>query len=114
MKGTQTHLEFIPERTTDFRFAAFAEECLVFAAALILGFTFPIRAYGMIGGRGADALRACSRLGDALVRSLHAFVNMAWSVHPAGCHAAFALHQLRRHGDGHAGLGPLIPDVDAG
>ena len=26
MKGTQTHLEFIPERTTDFVFAAFAEE----------------------------------------------------------------------------------------
>nr|WP_041194009.1 rod shape-determining protein RodA [Candidatus Symbiobacter mobilis] len=26
MKGTQTHLEFIPERTTDFVFAAYAEE----------------------------------------------------------------------------------------
>src|SRR4029079_16764052 len=26
MKGTQTHLEFIPERTTDFVFAAFGEE----------------------------------------------------------------------------------------
>jgi rod shape determining protein RodA len=26
MQGTQTHLEFIPERTTDFIFAASAEE----------------------------------------------------------------------------------------
>jgi rod shape determining protein RodA len=26
MQGTQTHLEFIPERTTDFIFAAFSEE----------------------------------------------------------------------------------------
>ena len=26
MAGTQTHLEFIPERTTDFIFAAFSEE----------------------------------------------------------------------------------------
>jgi len=26
MQGTQTHLEFIPERTTDFIFAAFGEE----------------------------------------------------------------------------------------
>ena len=26
MKGTQTHLEFIPERTTDFVFAAFASD----------------------------------------------------------------------------------------
>ena len=40
MKGTQTHLEFIPERTTDFIFAAYGEEFgLVGAAALLLGFT---------------------------------------------------------------------------
>ena len=43
MQGTQTHLEFIPERTTDFIFAAFSEEfglagCLV----LVTGFTFLI------------------------------------------------------------------------
>jgi rod shape determining protein RodA len=40
MKGTQTHLEFIPERTTDFIFAAYGEEFgLLGAAALLLGFT---------------------------------------------------------------------------
>ncbi len=40
MKGTQTHLEFIPERTTDFIFAAYGEEFgLVGALALLLGFT---------------------------------------------------------------------------
>ncbi len=40
MSGTQTHLEFIPERTTDFIFAAFSEEFgLVGVAALALGFT---------------------------------------------------------------------------
>ncbi len=39
MQGTQTHLEFIPERTTDFLFAAFAEEFgLLGALALLLGF----------------------------------------------------------------------------
>ncbi|MEX8520930.1 MAG: rod shape-determining protein RodA [Leptothrix sp. (in: b-proteobacteria)] len=43
MQGTQTHLEFIPERTTDFIFAAYSEEfglagCLV----LIVGFSFLI------------------------------------------------------------------------
>ncbi len=43
MKGTQTHLEFIPERTTDFIFAAFSEEFgLVGCAALLLGFIFLI------------------------------------------------------------------------
>jgi rod shape determining protein RodA len=34
MQGTQTHLEFIPERTTDFIFAAFSEE---FGLAGVLG-----------------------------------------------------------------------------
>jgi rod shape determining protein RodA len=43
MQGTQTHLEFIPERTTDFIFAAFAEEFgLAGTIALLLAFTFLI------------------------------------------------------------------------
>jgi rod shape determining protein RodA len=43
MKGTQTHLEFIPERTTDFVFAGFSEEFgLLGCALLLLGFTFLI------------------------------------------------------------------------
>ena len=43
MKGTQTHLEFIPERTTDFVFAAFAEEFgLAGGIALLVGFVFLI------------------------------------------------------------------------
>jgi rod shape determining protein RodA len=43
MQGTQTHLEFIPERTTDFIFAAYAEEFgLVGTIGLTLGFTFLI------------------------------------------------------------------------
>jgi rod shape determining protein RodA len=43
MKGSQTHLEFIPERTTDFVFAAFAEEFgLAGAAALLACFVFLI------------------------------------------------------------------------
>ena len=43
MNGTQTHLEFIPERTTDFIFAAFGEEFgLMGVIALLIGFTFLI------------------------------------------------------------------------
>ncbi len=43
MSGTQTHLEFIPERTTDFIFAAFAEEFgLLAGTGLVLGFSFLI------------------------------------------------------------------------
>jgi rod shape determining protein RodA len=41
MQGTQTHLEFIPERTTDFIFAAFSEEFGLFGnLLLVLGFGF--------------------------------------------------------------------------
>ena len=41
MQGTQTHLEFIPERTTDFIFAAFSEEFgLVGNLLLIAAFLF--------------------------------------------------------------------------
>jgi rod shape determining protein RodA len=36
MSGTQTHLEFIPERTTDFVFAGFAEEFGLLGAGLLL------------------------------------------------------------------------------
>ena len=43
MQGTQTHLEFIPERTTDFIFAAYSEEFgLVGNLMLIGGFIFLI------------------------------------------------------------------------
>ena len=43
MNGTQTHLEFIPERTTDFIFAALSEEFgLAGCLALLAGFTFLI------------------------------------------------------------------------
>jgi rod shape determining protein RodA len=43
MQGTQTHLEFIPERTTDFIFAAYAEEFgLAGTIGLTLAFVFLI------------------------------------------------------------------------
>jgi rod shape determining protein RodA len=37
MKGTQTHLEFIPERTSDFIFAAYSEEFGLFGVLLLIG-----------------------------------------------------------------------------
>ena len=77
MSGTQTHLEFIPERTTDFIFAAFAEEFgLVGVAALVLGFGFLILRGLSIA---AQAPTVFSRLlAGALSLSFftYAFVNM--------------------------------------
>ncbi len=77
MKGTQTHLEFIPERTTDFVFAAFSEEFgLVGCAALLLGFIFLIFRGLMIA---AEAPTVFTRLlAGAITLSFftYAFVNM--------------------------------------
>ncbi len=78
MQGTQTHLEFIPERTTDFIFAAFSEEFgLVGNLALIVGFVFLIFRGLMIA---ADAPTLFSRLLAAALTTIfftYAFVNMA-------------------------------------
>ncbi|HEX6705034.1 MAG TPA: rod shape-determining protein RodA [Albitalea sp.] len=77
MKGTQTHLEFIPERTTDFIFAAFAEEFgLMGVAGLLIGFVFLILRGLMIA---AEAPSVFSRLlAGAITLSFftYAFVNM--------------------------------------
>jgi rod shape determining protein RodA len=77
MKGTQTHLEFIPERTTDFIFAAFSEEFgLLGCIGLLLSFTFLIFRGLMIA---ADAPTAFTRLlagGITLSFFTYAFVNM--------------------------------------
>ena len=77
MKGTQTHLEFIPERTTDFIFAAYAEEFgLIGCIGLMLGFLFLIVRGLMIA---ADAPNVFTRLlAGAITMSFftYAFVNM--------------------------------------
>jgi rod shape determining protein RodA len=77
MAGTQTHLEFIPERTTDFIFAAYSEEFgLLGNLLLIAGFIFLIL-------RGlAIALEASTLFARLLAGALtmifftYAFVNM--------------------------------------
>jgi rod shape determining protein RodA len=77
MKGTQTHLEFIPERTTDFIFAAYAEEFgLVGVGLLMLAFCFVILR-GLV--LAAQAPTVFSRLlAGAISLSFftYAFVNM--------------------------------------
>jgi rod shape determining protein RodA len=77
MNGTQTHLEFIPERTTDFIFAAFAEEFgLMGVLGLIAAFTFVLLRGLMIA---AEAPTVFSRLlAGAITLSFftYAMVNM--------------------------------------
>ncbi|KAB2877008.1 MAG: rod shape-determining protein RodA [Burkholderiaceae bacterium] len=77
MNGTQTHLEFIPERTTDFIFAAFGEEFgLLGAVGLLIGLTLLILRGLMIA---AEAPTVFARLlAGAITLSFftYAFVNM--------------------------------------
>jgi rod shape determining protein RodA len=77
MNGTQTHLEFIPERTTDFIFAAFCEEFGLFGVLLLLAsFVFLIFRGLMIA---SDAPTAFTRLlagAVSLSFFTYAFVNM--------------------------------------
>jgi rod shape determining protein RodA len=77
MQGTQTHLEFIPERTTDFIFAAFAEEFgLLGALALLLAFTFFIFRGLMIAAEAPTLFARLLAGSITLSVFTYVFVNM--------------------------------------
>ncbi len=77
MKGTQTHLEFIPERTTDFIFAAYSEEFgLLGCAALVLGFLFLIVRGLMIASEAPNVFTRLLAGSITLSFFTYAFVNM--------------------------------------
>ena len=77
MQGTQTHLEFIPERTTDFIFAAFSEEFgLVGNLALIAGFLFLILRGLMIAAEGPTLFARLLAAALTTIFFAYAFVNM--------------------------------------
>ncbi len=77
MQGTQTHLEFIPERTTDFIFAAYSEEFgLMGNLLLIAGFIFLILR-GLAIAMEASTLFARLMAGAVtMILFTYAFVNM--------------------------------------
>lgn len=77
MQGTQSHLNFIPERTTDFIFAVYAEEFGLYGGIMLLVL------YGLLILRGlAIAVRAHTQFGRLLAGSMammffvYVFVNI--------------------------------------
>jgi len=77
MNGTQTHLEFIPERTTDFIFAAFCEEFGLFGVGLLLvAFTFLIFRGLMIAAEAPTVFTRLLAGAVSLSFFTYAFVNM--------------------------------------
>jgi rod shape determining protein RodA len=77
MQGTQTHLEFIPERTTDFIFAAFCEEFgLAGVLVLLASFTFLIFRGLMIAAQAPTVFTRLLAGAVTLSFFTYAFVNM--------------------------------------
>ena len=77
MQGTQTHLDFIPERTTDFVFAAFSEEFgLVGNLFLIGSFAFLILRGLAIAVEGPTLFARLLAGSVTLSFFIYAFVNM--------------------------------------
>jgi rod shape determining protein RodA len=77
MQGTQTHLEFIPERTTDFIFAAFSEEFGLYGnLALLAGFTFLILRGLVIASDGPTLFARLLAGALTTIFFTYAFVNM--------------------------------------
>lgn len=77
MQGTQTHLEFIPERTTDFIFAALGEEFGLFGGLVLLAGYFFLIYRALVIAMQAPTLFSRLLAGSmAMIFFTYAFVNM--------------------------------------
>jgi rod shape determining protein RodA len=77
MQGTQTHLDFIPERTTDFIFAAYSEEFGLFGTATLCLIFFFLVARGLLIAMEGPTLFARLLAGSmSMIFFTYAFVNM--------------------------------------
>ena len=77
MGGTQTHLDFIPERTTDFIFAVFSEEFGLLGNMILLGLFLLVILRGMVIASHAPTLFTRLLAGAVTMTFFtYAFVNM--------------------------------------
>ena len=77
LNGSQTHLDFIPERTTDFVFAVFAEEFGLLGCLVLLGLYLAAISRGMLITANAPTLFTRLLCGAiTLTFFTYAFVNM--------------------------------------
>ena len=77
MNGTQTHLEFIPERTTDFIFAAFSEEFGLIGNVLLIAAFIALILRGLAIALDAPTLFSRLLAGSmAMIFFTYSFVNM--------------------------------------
>ncbi|MFA5596043.1 MAG: rod shape-determining protein RodA, partial [Pusillimonas sp.] len=77
MEGTQTHLDFIPERTTDFVFAVYAEEFGLYGGILLLVLYFLLIGRGLVITAGATTQYGRLLAGAlAMMFFVYVFVNI--------------------------------------
>jgi rod shape determining protein RodA len=77
MQGTQTHLEFIPERTTDFIFAAYSEEFGLLGNLFLIGSFVFLILRGLVIALDAPTLFSRLLAGSVtMIFFTYAFVNM--------------------------------------
>ncbi len=77
MQGTQTHLEFIPERTTDFIFAVYSEEFGLVGNVVLMLLYLGVLARGLaIAGGAANIFSRLLAGAITLIFFTYAFVNM--------------------------------------
>jgi len=77
MNGTQTHLDFIPERTTDFIFAVYSEEFGLLGNIMLLGLFLLVIVRGLVIAANAPTLFTRLLAGAVtLTFFTYAFVNM--------------------------------------
>jgi rod shape determining protein RodA len=77
LQGTQSHLEFIPERTTDFVFAVYSEEFGLIGNIVLLIFYLLLIGRGLIIAANAPTLFSRLLAGAiSLIFFTYAFVNM--------------------------------------
>ena len=77
LNGTQSHLEFLPERTTDFIFAVFAEEFGLFGIVMLLSlFLFIVLRGLMIANQAQDTFTRLLSGSLVLTFFIYVFINI--------------------------------------
>lgn len=78
LQGSQSHLNFLPEKQTDFAFTMFAEEFGLVGALFLLMLFMLVVAYGLaIGLRASSQFARLLALGAGVTVFLYVFVNVA-------------------------------------
>ena len=99
LNGTQAHLDFLPERSTDFIFAVFSEEFGLFGNLILVTLFLFVIGRGMFITFNASTLfaRLTGRGHHAHFLHLRRGQHGDGERHPAGGGRAAAADQLRRH-----------------